>query len=550
VASPARTPVRSPAPGAAGRRRAQHRTRPPLPLLALGMLSAAVATAPLWYLAVRAGAAGWDRIVEILARPGFLESAWRSVALALVVGLVSMAVGTAAAWAASRTRIPGARLWVLLLVLPLAVPSYVAAYAWVSLIPGLAGFWAAVLVMTLSCVPYVVLPVVAALRLGEAGTEEAARSLGAGPWQVFRTVTWPTVRPAVAAGGLLVMLYTLSEFGTVAILRVDVLTRDIFTSFAAAFDRTTAVVQSLILVALALVLVVLERWARGSGARWRVSTGAPRPAPALRLPAWGTAVALAGLGALAALSLLLPAVALLGRLLQGMRGGLDPAGLLAAAGATAWVSLLGAAIALALALPVALLSARHPGPATRLVETASYAGHALPGVVVGLSLVFLTLALLPALYQSVATLALAYAVLFLPKAIGSARSAISTVPPGLEQVARSTGRTPAVAFATVTGRVASPGILAGGLLVMVTAMKELPATLMLRPTGFETLATQMWTRTEVNAFGAAAPYALALVLVAAVPAALLARGVVAPPAPPTPARSPRARSTRPERDPR
>lgn len=517
--------VRRPAPTArAGRWRAPQ--RPPLAVLLGALLTAAVATIPFWYLLIRAIDAGWDRVAAILTRPGFLESLLSSAALALTTGVLAVVIGTAAAWLVGRTTLPGRRGWTVVLVLPLAVPSYVAAYAWISLFPGMRGFWAAVLVMTLATLPYVVLPVLAALRQGEAAVEEVASSLGAGPWQVFRTVTLPAVWPAAAAGGLLVMLYTLAEFGTVAIFRVDALTRDIYLSFAAAFDRTTAVVQSLALVGLALVLVLAERRVRGTAQRWRIGTAAPRPVRPIQLPRWGSTGGLLGLLALAVLGLVVPAVALSVRLVAGMRGGLDLAEVGGAAAATAGVALLGAAVALLLALPVAILSARFPGARTRLVELASFSGHALPGVVVGLALVFLTLAVLPGLYQTIATLGLAYAVLFLPKAIGSSRAAIAAVPPGLEQVARSQGRSAGAAFRSVTGRIAAPGIAAGGLLVMVTAMKELPATLMLRPTGFDTLATELWTRTDVGAYGAAAPYALALVLVATVPALLLARGVV------------------------
>lgn len=517
--------VRRPVPlTGAGRRRAAQ--RPPWPLLLGALLTAAVATIPIWYLLIRSAQAGLARVAEILTRPGFLDSLLSSAALALVTGVLAVVLGTGAAWLVGRTTVRWRRGWIVLLVLPLAVPSYVAAYAWVSLFPAMQGFWATVLVMTLSTMPYVVLPVLAALRQGEAAVEEVASSLGAGPWQVFRTVTLPLIWPAAAAGGLLVMLYTLAEFGTVSIFRVDALTSDIYLSFSAAFDRDAAVVQSLALVALALLLVLVERQVRGTAQRWRIGTAAPRPAQPIELPAWGRRAGTAGLVALAVLALAVPAVALTLRMIAGIRGGLDPAEVFAAAAATAGVSLAGAVIALLLALPVAILGARFPGARTRLVELASFSGHALPGVVVGLSLVFLTLAVLPGLYQTMATLALAYAVLFLPKAIGSARSAITAVPPSLEQVARSQGRSVGSAFASVTGRIAAPGIAAGGLLVMVTAMKELPATLMLRPTGFDTLATELWTRTDVGAYGAAAPYALALVLVAAVPALLLARGVV------------------------
>jgi iron(III) transport system permease protein len=134
---------------------------------------------------------------------------------------------------------------------------------------------------------------------------------------------------------------------------------------------------------------------------------------------------------------------------------------------------------------------------------------------------------LPAIYQTLFTLALAYAVLFLPKSLGASRAAIAQVPPVLEQTARTLGRGPLRAWTDTTLRLSWTGIAAGALLVLLTAMKELPATLMLRPTGFDTLATQLWSRTEVAAYGAAAPYAIALIALAAVPAWLLSSAATA-----------------------
>jgi iron(III) transport system permease protein len=225
----------------------------------------------------------------------------------------------------------------------------------------------------------------------------------------------------------------------------------------------------------------------------------------------------------AVLALGVPAWSLTQRLLESQRTTFDVTELLGALAGSVSSSLLGAALALVLALPIAILAARYTSRLVRGIEGAAFLGHALPGVVVGLSLVFLTLAVLPAAYQTLAVLAFAYAVLFLPKAIGASRSSIAAVPPALESTARSLGRGPVRAWFTVTGRLAWPGIAAGTLLVVLTAMKELPATLMLRPTGFNTLATELWSRTEIQAFGSAAPYALAMILLASVPAWLMGR---------------------------
>jgi iron(III) transport system permease protein len=158
-----------------------------------------------------------------------------------------------------------------------------------------------------------------------------------------------------------------------------------------------------------------------------------------------------------------------------------------------------------------------PGPLATTLDRLTYLAHALPGLVIGLSLVFFGINVVYGLYQTVWLLALAYAALFLPLAVGVVGAAAAQAPPALEEVARSLGRRPGYVLRTVTLPLAAPGLGAGAALVFLTCVKELPATLLLRPTGLDTLATQLWTNTAVGAFGAAAPYAVLLVLVAAVP---------------------------------
>lgn len=443
------------------------------------------------------------------------------------MGCLVLSVPTA--WLLSRTSIPGRSLFLVLSALPLAVPSYVMAYAWIAEFPSMSGIWAVILVMSLASYPYVAIPLAAALRNIDAGQEEAARSLGLGPLAAARRVTLPVVWPAAAAGLLLAALYMLSEFGTVAIFRVDAFTRVIFTAYRASFDRTSAAVLSVLLVALALLLVIIEARVRGRAQRWRLGSGVSRPAPRIQLGKGATVIGLMWLTAVAALALGVPAVSLILRLVESRNVDFDFAELVGAVAGSLTASTIGAAIAITLSLPIAILAARYTSRLVRGIEGAAFLGHALPGVVVGLSLVFLTLAVLPAVYQTVITLAFAYAVLFLPKAIGASRSSIAAVPPALESTARSLGRGPLHTWFSVTGRLAWPGIAAGALLVLLTAMKELPATLMLRPTGFNTLATELWTRTEIEAFGSAAPYALAMILLASIPAWLMGRWLAGTP---------------------
>ncbi|WP_159062658.1 ABC transporter permease, partial [Streptomyces caniscabiei] len=187
------------------------------------------------------------------------------------------------------------------------------------------------------------------------------------------------------------------------------------------------------------------------------------------------------------------------------------------------VAAAGAALTTLLALPVGVIAARHRGRGARLLEQAAYAGHALPGITVALSLVFFAVRYAYPLYQQLPLLVCAYAVLFLPVAVAATRAAVLQAPPVLEDVARSLGRSPLRVLREVTLPLAAPGVAAGAALTFVVCMKELPATLLLRPTGMDTLATRLWTETGAGSFAAAAPYAAALILLAAVPSYLLGR---------------------------
>ncbi|WP_167044069.1 iron ABC transporter permease [Salinibacterium sp. ZJ454] len=502
------------------------RARPfsaPVWLVVLAALCASAAAIPLVYLLVRTADAGLTELLDTLLRQRVLMLTVNSVLLALAVTVTCLVLGTAVAWVLTRVRMPAARFWLLVSALPLAVPSYLAAYGWLVAVPSMNGFFASWLVMTAVCTPYVTLPVAAALRGASGDLEAVARTLGRGPLAAFRAATWPQVRPAAIAGALLVCLYTLSDFGAVSMLRYQTLTWGINAAYSASFDRNQAALLALVLVVLALVVVAGERRSRGQVPRPAARTVPPRVLPGRwRIP----------LGALVltapVVGVLIPVAGLVTRLLQAETiRSIDVPRLLGAIGASLGLAVGGAALAVLLALPIAALAARHRGRLVNAIEAVGFLGHALPGIVVGLSLVFFSLAAVPALYQTVIVLVFAYAVLFMPKAIGSTRSGIAAVPGGLIDVSRSLGLSPLVTWWRVTARLALPSIGVGALLVAISVMKELPATLLLRPTGISTLATELWGRTAVFEFGAAAPYAAALVLLAAVPAVVLSgiRGV-------------------------
>jgi iron(III) transport system permease protein len=493
---------------------------PPV-LAAAGILVAVVALLPLVYLVVRAAEAGADGVAEILLRERTLLLVGRSLALVALVTAGSLVLGVGLAFLTERTDVPGRSALAALAPLPLAVPSYVAAFAWVSAVPEVAGLTGAVLVLTLCCYPFVYLPVLAALRRADPAVEEVARSLGHTPWQVARSVTLPRVWPAAASGGLLVALYALSDFGAVSILRYDVFTRVIHSSYRSSFDRTPAAVLGALLVLLTVAITVAESRVRRRDVA-RVGAGAARVPARSALGGLRGPLALAG-WSVVALALVVPVVALLWWFVDGGSRSTDPARLLEGVVATVGLSALGALACTLGAVPVAVLAARHRGRLATVVEQATYAGHALPGIVVALALVFLGVRVVPWAYQEAPLLVLAYAVLFLPAAVGAVRSSVAQSPPAGEEVARSLGAGRLRVFRRVTLPLAGPGVAAGAALVLLTCMKELPATLLLRPTGVDTLATSLWTEVGVGAHAAAAPYGLALLVIAVLPTVWLMR---------------------------
>jgi iron(III) transport system permease protein len=520
-------------PGGGGRLR-----RYPVGLTLLGLLVAAGALLPLAYLVVRASELGLDQVWEIVTRPRTLEQLRNTLLLAISVTATTIAIGVPLAWLTVRTDLPGRRILTIVTALPLAIPTYVGGFAYVAFlgprgmvqdwleplgvdrIPSIYGFWGAWLVLSLFTYPYVLLTVRAALRRLDPTPEEVSRTLGHGPWSTFRQVVLPQLRPSITAGGLLVALYTLSDFGAVSLMRFDSFTTAIYVQYRASLDRSTAAVLGLMLVAITAVVLVAELRSRRRLPLHRLHAGGARAARTIRLGGWRWPAALAT-WALVVIALLVPIGVVLYWLARGLDAG-EPMRLtfdLAANSLKA--SALGAIAAVMAALPVAWLAVRHRTRSSRLIEGACWVGHALPGVVVALSLVFFGARVVPGVYQTLSMLVFAYLVLFLPQAIGSIRSSLAQINPSLEEASRLLGRGPIATLRQIVLPLARPGVLAGFALVFLTCMKELPATLLLAPTGYRTLATQVWNATAESFFGRAAAPALALIVLASLPMAFL-----------------------------
>ncbi len=511
--------------------RATSRRRPSPFLVVVSGVIAALMLLPLAYLLLRASALGWEAVV-LMFRPRTLLVLFNSIVLTAVVTSVTVLLGVPLAWLTVRTDLPGRRVWSILTTLPLVIPSYVGAYALVAMLgprgmlrewlaplgierlPEIYGFFGAAWALTLFSYPYVLLNVRAALLRLDPAQEEASRSLGHTSWRTFWRVTLPSLRPALAAGALLVALYVLSDFGAVSLLRFNSFTRAIYVQYQGSFDRSFAAVLSLVLVAVTLLLLAAEHRTRGLARYYRSGTGVGRVARPLALGRWTLPALLFCAGVVVA-ALVLPLGVILVWFGRALRTGKEFLPLASAALNSLQAAGLAALAITVLALPVVYLAVRYPSRFSSLVERASYVGHALPGIVVALSLVFFGANFLTPLYQTLPMLVFAYAVLFLPQAQGSQRASLLQINPRLEEAARSLGKTPLQTVRQVTLPLLAPGLAAGTALVFLTTMKELPATLLLAPTGFTTLAIQIWSATEAASYARASAPALLLVAISA-----------------------------------
>ena len=500
---------------------------------ATAVLLALVLVVPLAWLGIETATLG-EQIPTLLTSGTTLAVLGRSVALVTAVTGASVLVGVPLAVLTVQSNLPFKRFWTVAAALPLAVPSYLGAFAFISAfgprgafadllaplgierIPSVFGFWGAVFVLTIYTYPYVFLTTRASLLSLDASLVEAARTLNAGRFEAFRRVTLPQIAPGIAAGALLVALYALADFGTPAFMRVEVFTQFIYGRFDA-FQQGYAALLSLQLLAVTGVILLLESRigaddegayeSRGSRGAFGFDLGVFRY-PAMALPA---AIGLLAVG--------LPLGIFTAWLFRPGTG-------LASEGmAFEWsfavnsvqVATLAAVGSLAVALPIGLRGANADSRLARLAERAPYVGYATPGIVLALALLWFTLDVAPVVYRryGIVLLVFAYVVRFSSQAVGSVRTSVLQVDSRLHEAARTLGRSRLQTFRAVTLPLIVPGVATGAALVFLTTMKELPATLLLRPLGFETLVTHIWAVRETGAYGQAAVPALVLVAISA-----------------------------------
>ncbi|MCE8026956.1 MULTISPECIES: ABC transporter permease [Halomonadaceae] len=478
--------------------------------------------------------------------------------LTVTVGLGTMIIGTGTAWLVVMCRFPGRRIFEWALLLPLAVPTYVIAYAYTDFLqyagplqswlrevfewgrgdyyfPNIRSLGGAATLITLVLYPYVYLLARAAFLEQSVCVLDVGRTLGRGPWNLFATVAVPLARPAIVGGVSLVLMETLNEFGAVQFFGVDTFTTGIYRTWFGLGEQVAAAQLAACLLLFVFLLILLERWSRGKRQYFH-TTNRYQQLPEYRLHGWRAAAAFAA----CALPVLI--------------GFLIPSGLLAQMAITsgdalwgtrflgfAWNSLKLAVIASLIAVGLAVILSYgvrlHDSPLTRIATRIASMGYAIPGsvIAVGILIPFAWLdksintwlhahygMIVGLIFSGTAfILVYAYVVRFLAVSFNTVEASLGKVTPSMDAAARTLGQTPAGTLKRVHTPIMRGSLFAAGILVFVDIMKELPATIILRPFNFDTLAVRAYSLASDERLAEASTASLAIVAVGIIPVVLL-----------------------------
>lgn len=487
--------------------------RPAFAMVALAVIFSMLSLIPPVFVIFVGFDTGWETVKALIFRPRVAELLSNTLLLVAFTVPICVLVGTLIAWLTERTTLAGRRAWAMLAVAPLAIPAFVQSYAWVSAVPSIHGLPAGIFLSTLAYYPFIYLPVAAVLRRLDPTLEDVAASLGTPPWAIFFRIVLPQLKLPVWGGALLVSLHLLAEYGLYAMIRFDTFTTAIYDQFQSTFSGPAANMLAGVLALCCLVILAIEGATRGKARYARVGAGASREQKRWKL---NTPLHITGqLFSLSVvlLALVVPLAVLCRWLWLGGIENWNHADLWLSLQQTLLLACGGALLIIAAGIPIAWLSVRHPRPLFRVLEGCNYFTSSLPGIVVALALVTVTIHYMRPIYQTEITLFLAYLLMFTPRALINLRAGIAQAPVELENVARSLGKTQARAIWSVTLRLAAPGAAAGAALVFLGITNELTATLLLSPLGTRTLSTGFWALTSEIDYVAAAPYALLMVLI-------------------------------------
>ena len=500
----------------------------------------------------------WQHLVNTVL-PGYVVN---TILLSLGVGIGVFVIGVGTAWLVTMYRFPGRRLFEWALILPLAVPAYVMAYTYTDFLQytgplqstlreltgwGLGDYWfpqirslgGAIAMLALVLYPYVYLLSRAAFLEQSVCALEVSRTLGCGPWASFYRVALPLSRPAIAAGVALALMETIADFGTVSFFGVQTFTTGIVRAWYSMGDRVAAAQLSTTLLCFVLAVLLTERWTRGPS-RYHHTTGRYQHLPSYPLVGWRAGLAAAACALPLILGFLLPAAVLLGMTIKAGDAQFGARFLRLAANSFTLASI--TALAAVLLATVMAYGVRvNPGRMTTGANRVAALGYAVPGAVIAVGVLIpfawfdntldawmrstfgVSTGLL--LTGTIVALVFAYLVRFLAVSLNAIEASLGKIKPSMDDAARSLGHGPAATLVRVHAPMMWGSMLTAALMVFVDVMKELPATLIMRPFNFDTLAVQAYNLASDERLSEASTASLAIVAVGILPLIVLSRAI-------------------------
>jgi len=436
-----------------------------------------------------------------------------------------------------RFNIPGSKILFTLSVLPLVIPSYIGALTYVSAfspkglfvqlfssfgineIAGIDGFFGSWLVLTLFTYPYVVLICSSALRNLDSTVEDAARSLGKNRFNVYTQVVIPRLKKPIIFSGLLVGLYVISDFGAVSLMIYSTLTKAIYSYYEFNINGDPVIFYSSILIVLALLISFIQRGSEE--ARSAKVSGTPKISEKTNLSPRSKVLIYTFLSLVIFSGLILPISVLSYWLIRGLSAGNSVRAVFGGVVGSLSVSLLAALFSVIVSTPIIIMVSQYRSKFGNVLERIMLALYGLPHISVGVAILFITIKIFPSIYQSFTALIISYLIVFLPQAIGAGQASMEQVKSNYLDASAGLGMSKLKSFYRITLPLIYRGLFAGGALVFLSTMKELPQTLLLRPTGLNTMAIDIWSYASEGLFTQAAFSSFILLAISAIPTYIL-----------------------------
>ena len=462
---------------------------------------------------------------------------FNTLTLFLAVVLTSLLIGLLVSIFTVRYELPASKILFSLTILPLVIPSYIGALTYVSAfsprglfvdifsnfglneISGIDGFVGSWIVLTLSTYPYVQLVCSSALRNLDSTVEDAARSLGVKKVKMYTSVVLPRLKKPIIYSSLLVGLYVISDFGAVSLMKYGTMTKAIYSYYVININGDPVIFYSTILIFLALIISFAQRGSDIS--RSAKVSGTPREMKKIKLSKKPKILVLAFFFVLIFFSLFVPVSVLGYWLFRGLAQGNTVSGALSGILGSLTAATVTSILAMVIATPIVVMISQYRSKFGDLFEKVTLTLYGLPHIAVGISMLFITIKIFPSIYQTFITLIISYLIVFLPQAVGGGQASMEQVKLSYIEASSGLGFSKIDTFFKITFPLIYRGLLAGAALVFLSTMKELPQTLLLRPTGFSTMAVDIWSNASEALFTQAAFSAFILLAISAFPTYIL-----------------------------